>query len=585
MSSVEGQKLSFFGGFLSSFRFGEVTSRGGRRTVVASVAFAVLYALSLQLGINLSKTGTLCLGETATWFFVFLMTAVSVFCIFLACRVAGVLRLRDSRSRTFFDLTHPLLFSWMLIIAAWLPVVLARWPGDFCFDAMWQTAFILPDKTNTPEYWAHLNSWHPPLHSLWLGGSLYLGWSLFQSYSIGLALYTVSQVLLFSFCVARVVSYVYERGHCVLFIFSLLAACLFSGFAVYATMTTKDVAFSGLFSLSVLWVYRSVTDDYDRKRGAWLLSGFSFFLLSMLLRNNAIHAYILITVILAVARMTGKTEIKDLISPLGAAIVCALLITGPLYAACGIEPGPAKEVMSVPSVQLSSVLKDHRAELSDEDVSYLTRLIPDWEKYDHSLLADETKMRFDTSLVSEDPIRFASLYVRLAIAFPGSYLNAWSLLSAGYWSQAIDYSASETGCLSFPLMCPYEAVRGTLPEYLAIPFERPVPVLSDILDKVLSLQVECKIPFVGVLFRAATWFWLLLASIAVSYATSTPFRRLLPSLLLLSYCTTLFLGPGSIYRYASPLFICAPLILMLIIELAGEGVNCKDALVGGSVRN
>lgn len=73
-------------------------------------------------------------------------------------------------------------------------------------------------------------------------------------------------------------------------------------------------------------------------------------------------------------------------------------------------------------------------------------------------------------------------------------------------------------------MCPYEAVRGTLPEYLAIPFERPVPVLSDILDKVLSLQVECKIPVVGVLYRAATWFWLVLASIAVSYATSTPFR-------------------------------------------------------------
>lgn len=227
------------------------------------------------------------------------------------------------------------------------------------------------------------------------------------------------QVLLFSFCVARIVSYVYERGHCALFIFSLLAVCLFSGYAVYATMTTKDVAFSGLFSLSVLWVYRSVADDYDRKRGlAWLLNGFSFFLLPMLLRNKALHAYILFAVILAFARMAGKMEIKALISPLCAAIVCAMLITGPLYAACGIEPGPAKEVMSVPSVQLSSVLKDHRAELSDEDVSYLTRLIPDWEKYDHSLLADETKMRFDTSLVSEDPIRFASLYVRLAIAFP-----------------------------------------------------------------------------------------------------------------------------------------------------------------------
>lgn len=82
ISSVEGPKLSLFGGFLSNLRFGEVTSRGGRRTVVASVVFAVLYALSLQLGINLSKTGTLCLGEATTWFFASLMTAVSVFCIF-----------------------------------------------------------------------------------------------------------------------------------------------------------------------------------------------------------------------------------------------------------------------------------------------------------------------------------------------------------------------------------------------------------------------------------------------------------------------------------------------------------------------
>lgn len=538
------------------------------RVLAASLLFALLYSLSLQLGLNLSNTGTLLLSEASTWIKVLFLSACITLCLYLFLTAVCTHRFRFPISRPFFMLSYPFFTTWIAIIVAWLPIIIARWPGDFSFDAMWQTAYIIPDKTNLPEYWSHLNAWHPPLHSLWLGGSLYLGWSFFSSYSVGLAFYTVTQTLFFSFCLAKITSVVYESGQRVLYLFSLLFACLFSGFSVYVTMTTKDVAFSGIFSLSVLWVFRTVRDSTKTiANKAWLAKGFALFLLSMLLRNNALHAYLLFAVILVVANLLGKMEIKVFLLPLLSAICFLFLITGPIYNAFNIEPGPAKEAMSVPSVQIASVMNDHMEELSQEDIAYITQLVPDWEKYNHNLLADETKMRFDTSLVASDPLRFLDLYCRLAIRYPGNYIHAWSLLTAGYWSQSVDYSLSGNAVLSFPLMCPYEAVRGVLPEYLSIPFDEPVPALSSSLNSLLGIRVETHVPIVGLLYKAATWFWLVIATLVISVAFSTPLQRVLPSILLLAYCATLFLGPGSIYRYASPLFVSAPLILLMLSEL------------------
>ncbi|WP_195419531.1 DUF6020 family protein [Collinsella sp. D33t1_170424_A12] len=563
---------------------GASAGRIDARFAVVSVLFSLLYAASLAIGRNLARTGTCDLGSMATW--------VTVLVLAAPLSIAGyaMLSWASSRHRVAASeglrmrVRHPFLLAWSVICLAWLPVLIARWPGDFCFDAMWQTAFVAPDTTNISEYWSHLNAWHPPLHSLWLGGSLVLGQTLFGSYGAGLAVYTVSQTLIFSLCLARVVSYAYESGHLRIYVAALAFAALFPGFSVYATMTTKDVVFSGLLALVALWVYRTVRDDIPSTGiRSWLMYGFLLFLLSMLMRNNALHAF-LVVVLLALVLHAGRAfDARRLLVALVPAIALSLVITGPVYRALDIKPGPSKEIMSVPSVQLASVLVDHGAELDPADRAYIEQLVPDWRKYDRNTLADATKEHFNTGLVSSDPLRFARVYLGHALRYPGNFINAWALLSAGYWSQSVSY-ANEADAVQLSLMCPYDAVRGVLPQYLAVPFERPVPPLSDAVDSALASRFEANVPVLNLFFKASTWFWLAMAYVFACIALRVPASRMIPAAVLLAYCLTLFLGPGSLYRYASPLFTSLPLLLVMMADLAGASVASDSAYVPAHMR-
>lgn len=544
--------------------------RQSLRLWVVSVVFALLYAASLILGWNLTRYGACQTGAARTWLAIGLLAAVVSVMSYFLLRLISFHRFHLLQSRSHKDMQHPVLATWLVLCLAWLPVVIARWPGDFSFDAMWQTAWILPESAGVPEYWAEINGWHPPLHSLWLGGSVALGKSLFHSYSVGLALYTVSQMLIFSWCVARVVAYAYETKHVVLYVVSLAFAALFSGFSVYVTMTTKDVVFSGILALSSLWVYRTVREDHPpRLYWLWMVQGSVLFLFAILMRNNALHAYLIFAVIALIAHMAHRFNARLVFAALVPAIAIALFITGPFYRLLGIDPGPSKEMMSVPAVQLSSVMVDHASDLTEDDRAYIELLIPDWAKYDHDILADQTKQRFKTDLVKDDPIRFMRVYLSLALRYPGDFFNAWALLSAGYWSQSTTYF-DESAAVTWPLMCPYDAVRAEIEPFLSIPFEIPVPELSKALDSFLMSHVEAKIPVVNLLYKASTWFWIAIAFVFVSIAFRVPMGHVMPVVILLGYCLTLLLGPGSLYRYASPLFVSIPLLLVMFCDVIAE---------------
>lgn len=408
------------------FKGGQVAAREDidARYAVVSAVFSLLYAASLVIGHNLVLMGAGGFGSMATWAKVFVLAIPFTIACYALLAWASSRRRMGRSDYSFMRVHHPFLLAWVVICLAWLPVLIARWPGDFCFDAMWQTAYIVPDATDISEYWSHLNAWHPPLHSLWLGGSLVLGQSLFGSYSVGLAFYTVTQVCIFSLCIARVVSYAYESGHPVIYAAALVFASIFSGFSVYSTMTTKDVVFSGLLALVLLWVYRTMRGDIPSVRThSWLLYGFALFLLAMLMRNNALHAFLIVTLLAFAFQVVRAFDARLLLGALVPAIAATVLITGPVYRALNIEPGPSKEVMSVPSVQLASVLVDHGAELESADRSYIEQLVPDWRRYDRNTLADATKEHFNTGLVSSDPLRFVCLYVKLALCYPGIFFQ------------------------------------------------------------------------------------------------------------------------------------------------------------------
>lgn len=131
--------------------------------------------------------------------------------------------------------------------------------------------------------------------------------------------------------------------------------------------------------------------------------------------------------------------------------------------------------------------------------------------------------------------------------------------------------------MQYPLMCPYDAVRGVLPQYLSVPFERPIPSLSDAVDSMLATRFEAHVPVLNLLFKASTWFWFVMAYVFACIALRAPVSYVMPAAVLLAYCLTLFLGPGSLYRYASPLFTSLPLLLVMMSDLVKlTGPDCGD---------
>lgn len=111
------------------------------------------------------------------------------------------------------------------------------WPTSWTCDAPVQSSYLISNEA--------ISAWHPVLHTLWMTIPLKLSHALFGSYSAGAAFYGLTQALL----LVTIYSYI---AHLILKwkiptpVFALILGfiCLYPGIAKWATLSTKDIAFS-----------------------------------------------------------------------------------------------------------------------------------------------------------------------------------------------------------------------------------------------------------------------------------------------------------------------------------------------------
>ncbi len=94
------------------------------------------------------------------------------------------------------------IWIWGLMFLAWIPGLLAAWPGVFVVDNVFQMKWYLEGTIS-----AH----HPILHTYLLGGCLKLGKQILGSYEAGVALLAVLQMLFLSFVFAYVLHRLKDR--------------------------------------------------------------------------------------------------------------------------------------------------------------------------------------------------------------------------------------------------------------------------------------------------------------------------------------------------------------------------------------
>lgn len=432
-------------------------------------------------------------------------------------------------------------FFWLLIFLCWIPVLLACFPGIFSYDAIYQCSQV----SNT----LHLNTHHPIIHTLFLGGCVQLGRTFLGSANNGMLLYSLIQMLINSCIFAYILAFLKKHklpSAVLLLCFAFFALVPFN--SLFAVCATKDSVFASLFVLFFSLLLEFIIDSESFFRSWKYPAAFSLVVFLLLIfRNNMLYAFfICIPFLLLIYRKYWKKLVLMLIAP----ILLLQLYESILYPALQVKSGDSKEAYSVIMQQFGNVYNN--CELEEEDKNQLLALMDEeaWKKYEPHK-SDAIKNEFRTKVFEENLPEYIKLWIKLGIQHPSQYLNAFFNLTCGYWYPNDALPDTTT-------------YRKYIEVYTGgdISFDSKLPRLLEFLKNFGMESSYQKIPGLSMLFSPAIYFWILLFLSTVSIYTKH--YKFFPALLpLAALFLTLMLGPVALLRYLYPIILCTPVICVM----------------------
>lgn len=548
------------------------------------LAFAFLFggplAVSFVLGWRLVLRGTV-FGSGNTIFALagnFLLFLLETVCLAIPATVFAALVLRgrqrkdegksggrDSRRLGRADNKRPAWQIWLfhgaVIFLCWIPVFLAYYPSVFAYDAEGQLYQVIAG-----DYSTH----HPLLHTLFLGAFFRLGGAL-GSYSLGMAIHSIAQMLLMAVSFGWVLSYLYQRRTPRwLRILLLIFYAVFPANSVLALSTTKDVLFSALVLLSTVCFYQMACDGNlwidRRKRGACIF----FAVLMLLFRNNAVYAFAAGVPVsyMCLGKRRQDTEAQNgggralrkgylrmtlLILVLFG--VCSFVLKAVTHA----QSGSPREMLSVPLQQMARTRVAAEEEIEPSLRQELEKFLSsEWvfAAYDPHL-ADPVKNR---AVIHDDPAGLIRTWIQLGLGHPAIYVDAFLDNSLGLWFLQDTSHAQVYGIGTESGFGYLSTDNRTMPAGCEIVEHSFLPSLRSFMEKIVSDNEYNKIPVVRILFSPALYCWMLYFYI-VAALYEKRYRELFPAVFLAAYYLTLLFSPTVLVRYSYPLMVTVPAIL------------------------
>ncbi|MBD5518879.1 MAG: hypothetical protein HDR07_10520 [Lachnospiraceae bacterium] len=468
--------------------------------------------------------------------------------------------------------TRPLRQMWLFYLAfifvCWLPVFLAYYPSVFAYDAEGQLYQVIAG-----DYSTH----HPLLHTLFLGAFFRLGGRL-GSYSTGMAVHSVVQMLLMAGAFAGALTYLYEKRTARWTrILLLLFYGLFPTNSVLAISTTKDVLFSALVLLYTVCFYRLTCDRNMqvtlKERAVCILLG----VLMLLFRNNAVYAFVVSAPVLFWGmrrvkfdresqqeaslwdgKAAGKEYLRLALGILLLFAVGAVLLKALTHA----QSGSPREMLSVPLQQMARVwVHEENGELMDDQSlrREMEKFMPSergFSVYDPHL-ADRVK---NIAIIHDDPKGLVKTWIRLGMEYPGIYIDAFLDNSLGLWFLLDDTHARVYGIGTETGFGYLSTDNRTMPAGCEIVERSYLPGLRALMEKIVSDNEYEDWPVIKFLFAPALYWWLLYLYVVVVLYKKR-YREVLPAVFLVVYYLTLLLSPTVLIRYMYPLVVTVPVIL------------------------
>ena len=485
-----------------------------------------------------------------------------------------LLRLRiEKTSETFFRPNIKFfLIVWAIIMVCWLPTFLASYPGVYNYDAPWQIGQLMID--------GRLNAHHPILHTLYLYGTVMLGNLVFGSYSAGLAIYSVTQMLMLSAVFAYACYYLTKlKAPVVITLLSIIYFALVPIHAIFSVSATKDVLFAAIVLLVVLFIIDMVRQKEKFYHSIFLMVRFVIAICFMMfLRNNGF--YMLLLLVPFFIWFSKKYWIKAVIL----CVICIaanFLYTGPLYSVANVQKGDAREALSIPIQQVARAVRDNNGELTEEELSAVYELF-DLEDVGQAYtprISDPVKNYFDTEKLKSDMGKYVSLYFSIGFKKPQAYVDAFLSANIGSWYPDMNYPDP----LAYHPYIAWDNYKWSdyfdteENGFLWIERQSLFPALDKIYSGFTANALHQKIPVISMLFSPGFSFWCLIifSAICIYYKR---YRYLLPIVILFALWITILLSPVSLLRYSYPVMICIPILTGTVFTLSENHKDIKKEL-------
>lgn len=420
-------------------------------------------------------------------------------------------------------------------------LVFAHYPGILTTDSFTTIGQLL---------YGHYDNTMPYYHTRLVELFVKLGMALTGDINAGVAMFHGFQILLLAaafgyammtFCQIGVPGWALGAAF---FVYALLPYNI-----VYSITLWKDVPFGASALLLATAFFRLL--KHVGKMGKWDYAAFVLGAVGMaLMRTNGWFALLAAAILLAIVL---KGECKRLRMALLAVLVVTGVMIGPVLTLLNVPGTEVTEAFAVPMQQVARVAANGR-ELTQEEQELLSQIF--WmdklpEAYDPQTV-DPVKFetfRYDqVDFIRQNWGEYLKIYVTLGLRYPGDYLKAWIDETRGYWNGGYFYwiYTLETE----------ENNVGIVPVTGTNPIARLYAAWFRFVEKPAAFQG---------LYSIGLRIWILIACCLICCLQKR--KQWLITVPVLILTVGLWLGTPVFaeFRYAYPMILCSPLVLLTTV--------------------
>ena len=435
-----------------------------------------------------------------------------------------------------------------LLLLFWLPYYICTFPGTVSNDSITQLKEIFGIKP--------LSAGNPMAQTFLLWAFCGLG-QMLKSADAGVALYCAVQGVAMAFLLAYTLRmlprFSAPRWLCLLS-FAFFALC--PVFPIFAFCVGKDTNFAMATLYFSLMVWALLTQPRDAKTQPRLTAGLCLSAAGLtLLRNPGIYLAVFTLVLLWIACQKRVGLAKLFTAPLFALLSVMLIWAGLHFALiplAHIEPMPETENYSLPLQHVARVIASQPESLTPEEEKALAGVLPleHIKAAYNGELSDPVKDLWNPQATQAEKDTFFQTWRALLIKHPATCFSATFHNTYGYLCPGYVSTIKPT------LLLGKQAHTTEIDPYFSFSINPLSAPLKAGTDALLSGPLR-------LILAPGLYGWLTLFALC-TLVFSTQKRLLLPALpALFAFAGCLLSAVNGYFRYALPLYFCAPLLMAL----------------------